>query len=273
MRTDTLDTFWGHLEELARRLKVVLFTLVMSTVSLLIIPANLNFLQNIDDYEPWISVFLRSIRERVLPPEVKLIAIGIMDPIELYVTGSFIISVGITLPVLAYEVYKFVDPALYPNERKEVYPFVASVSTLFISGALFGFFVLFPFFVWSMFPFFTVVGAELVFSIMDFYSLLFLTVVSTAAIFTFPAFFVLLVKLGIIHTDTFRQNRKYLYIGLIGLAMLISPGSSPLGNLFLFVPMAILFEIGLFFGKRHEKKKTKHQPPLLYQNPQIERRS
>ncbi len=254
MSRDSPRTFLEHIDELTKRFKVVLVTLVLSTVVILCIPGNLSFLQNFEAYEPWVSIFLRAIRERVLPPDIELIALSVTDPIELYVIASLMFSLCITLPVLAYEMYKFVDPALYAHERREIYPFVAIVFILFVTGALFGFFFLFPFFIWSMFPFFSAVGAELIFSLMDFYSILFLASISMGLIFTFPPFFVLLIKYGILHTDTFRRNRKYLYLGLVIVAMFISPGASPQGNLIMFLPMVTLFEAGLFFGRRYEKK-------------------
>lgn len=258
MTRDVPTTFWGHIDELARRMKVVLVVFIVSLIAILVLPANLNFLQNINDYQPLISVFLRSIRDRVLPPDVKLIAIGFTDPIELYVLASVTFSVMITLPIFAYEVFKFVDPALHPNEKKEIYPFVTIVSILFASGAVFGFFILFPFFIISMFPFFRAVGAELIFSLMDFYNILFFTILSMGFVFTIPAFFVLLVKYGIIRTDIFRKNRKYAYIALVVLAMFISPGASPQGNLFLFLPLVVLFEAGIFFARRYEKQGKIH---------------
>lgn len=247
------NTFWNHVDELAKRLKVVLVVFIISTIIVIFIPANVSFFSNPNDYQPWISVFLRSIRERVLPSNVRLIALQITDPIELYVVASFIFSIGITLPVFAYETYKFVDPAFHPREKKEIYPFIGIVTALFIIGATLGFFILFPFFIWSMFPFFSAVGAELMFSLMDFYNILFFTIVSTGLVFTFPAFFVLLVKYGIIRTEKFRKNRKYLYAGLVMMAMFISPGASPQGDLFLFASMIALFEGTLLFSRKYEK--------------------
>ncbi len=259
MPNNAPDNFWAHVDELTKRLKVVLATLIISTVAMLFLPANFDFLQDVNNYQPWVSVFLRTIRERVLSPDIKLIALSFTDPIELYVIAAFVFSLTITLPVFAYEVYKFVDPALYPHEKEEMYPFVATVTVLFIVGAVFGYFVLFPFFIVSMLPFFQAVGAELIFSLMDFYNILFFTIISTGLIFTIPAFFVLLVKYGILHTDIFRRNRKYVYVALVVLAMFISPGASPQGNLFLFLPLALLFETGIFFGRRYEKQgKVKH---------------
>ncbi len=251
--------FWGHVEELAKRMKVVLFTFIVSTIVMLFLPANLNFLQDVNDYQPLVSVFLRSIRQSVLSPDIKLIAIQFTDPIELYVWAAIIFSIAITMPVFAYEFYKFVDPALHEHEKKQIYPFVTAATLLFIAGAVFGFFILFPLFIVSMFPFFTAVGAELIFSIMDFYNILFFTILSTGLVFTLPVFFVLLVKYGVIKTDAFRKHRKYLYIGLLILAMFISPGASPQGDVFLLLPMVGLLEASLFVGRRYEKQgKVRH---------------
>jgi sec-independent protein translocase protein TatC len=247
------EGFWGHFGELVKRLKVVLATFIVAAVSMFVLPANLDFFQNLENYQPWVSVFLKSVRERVLPQGIKLIALQMTDPIELYVIAAFMFSIGITMPVLAYEAYKFINPALHENEKKQIYPFITAVTILFVTGASFGFFILFPLFVTSMFPFFTAVGAEIMFSIMDFYNVLFFTVIASGLVFTIPAFFVLLVKFGIIQTKTFTKKRKWVYLGLGVLAMFISPSASPQGDVFLFLPLLIMFEVSLFLGKRYER--------------------
>jgi sec-independent protein translocase protein TatC len=253
MPEEVVNNFWGHFAELAKRLKVVIYTFIIATIVMLVLPGKTDFFVMTGDYQPLMSVFLRTIREMTLPQDVQLIAIDMADPIMLYFFAALVFSIGITMPVLAYEIYKFVDPALYKHEKKAIYPFVAVVSVLFIIGALFGFFVLFPAFVFSMFPFFTAVGAEMIFSIMNFYNMLFFTIIIGGVIFTIPAFFVLLVKFGVIHTNMFSQKRKYVYLGIVVLAMLITPGATPQGNLFLSIALIALFEISMFAGKRYER--------------------
>jgi sec-independent protein translocase protein TatC len=247
------NTFLGHVTELTKRLKVVIFTFVTATIVMLVLPGNTDFFALTGNYQPLMSVFLKAVREMNLPSDVRLIALQIGDPITLYVMAAFVFSVAITMPVLAYEIYKFVDPALHPHEKKAIYPFVSVVLALFIAGALFGYFLLFPAFVYSMFPFFTAVGAEMMFSIMDFYTLLFFTIIVSGLIFTIPAFFVLLVKFGVIRTSMFSQKRKYIYLGIVVLAMLITPGATPQGNLFLSMALVALFEVSMFMGKRYER--------------------
>ncbi len=255
MPEDTQMSIWDHVEELAKRLKIVLYTIVISTIAMMVFPANLSFLTNpLEFYEPLIAVILRSMREHVLPANVTLIGIELAAPIELYVIASFIFGLAVTVPVFAYQIYRFVDPALNPNERGDMFPFVASVSVLFVVGVLFGYLVLTPYMIRAMFPFFSAVGAELMISIMDFYTTLFVTALVTGLIFTFPVFLVLVVKYGIIGTDVFTKNRKYLYAALFIITMIITPDGGHVGNFILFIPMALLFEIGIFFAKRYEKR-------------------
>jgi Sec-independent protein secretion pathway component TatC len=83
--------------------------------------------------------------------------------------------------------------------------------------------------------------------------MLFFTVIVSGLIFTIPAFFVLLVKFGVIRTSMFSQKRKYIYLGIVVLAMLITPGATPQGNLFLSMALVALFEVSMFMGKRYER--------------------
>jgi sec-independent protein translocase protein TatC len=269
MPDEIINGFWGHVAELTKRMKVVLFTFIIATIVMLVLPGNTDFLATTSNYQPLMSVFLKKVRDMTLPPNVRLIALQISDPITLYVMAALVFSVTITMPVLAYEIYKFVDPALHPHERKAIYPFASAVSVLFIAGAVFGYFFLFPTFIYSMFPFFSAVGAEMMFSIMDFYNMLFFTIIVSGLIFTIPAFFVLLVKFGIIRTDMFRKKRKYIYAGLVVAALFISPGATPQGDLVLFISLALLVEVSLLVGRRYERKNAVQAPAALnlFSNP------
>jgi sec-independent protein translocase protein TatC len=255
-RKDRVMDFWEHTEELAARLKVVLFTLIISTVAMMVLPANLSFFQNpLESYEPLVGVILRKIREQVLPENVRLIGLEFAVPIELYVLASFVFGLAITVPVFAYEIYRFVDPALYPHERRDVYPFVASVSILFLVGAVFSYIVITPYVILGISPFFSIVGAEMVVSVMDFYKLVLFFTLLIGLGFTFPAFFVILVKYGILGTKMFTKNRKYLYAALFVLAMIMTPdGGFPLGNFMIWIPMVLLMEIGFLIARRYEKE-------------------
>jgi len=247
-------SFWEHTEELARRLKVVFYTLAVSTVVMMVLPANLSFFSNpFEFYEPLIAVILKTMRNQVLPPDVRVIGLELVAPIELYFIASLVFALAVTAPVFAYEIFKFIDPALYPHERRDVYPFLTSFIMLFVAGLAFGYFILAPSIIRATLPFFSAVGAEMTISIMDFYYLLFVTTLMTGLTFTFPVFLVLLVKYGIIETSLLRKNRMYLYAAIFIFVCILTPDGG-LANFVLFIPMIVLLEAGIFFARRYEKK-------------------
>jgi len=256
-------TFWDHIAEFTKRMKIVLATFLVSLFVMLVLPGNADFLGMTNSYEPLMSVLVKRIAAMTMPSNFQLLATSMSDPITLYVFAALVFAVAITLPVFAYQAYKFVDPALFQNERKMVFPFVCVVSVLFVFGAIFGFFFLVPSFIQGFVPFYNAVNAVPIFPIMDFYNTIFFTILVGGFLFTIPAFFVLLVKFNILHTKMFAKKRKWIYLGLIGAAMLVSPGATPLGDLYLFIALAAMFEISMFAAKRFEHGAGPASAPAL----------
>lgn len=138
-----LSGFWEHIDELKRRLKVVIITVLATTAFFALFPSNpidmfsLNFwLTGL--YKPAVSVVLIWLKNFIAPKELQIISLEIGAPFEIYFLASLLLGLIVSSPVIAYEVYKFIDPALYPSERKAVYPFVAGFTLLFIVGTIFG---------------------------------------------------------------------------------------------------------------------------------------
>jgi sec-independent protein translocase protein TatC len=263
MSKDKELTFQEHLAELASRLKIILYTLVASTIVFMALPADLSFLHNPPVFKPLVSVLLNYIREDILPASVKLIAGEITTPLELYILASFALGVAVTLPVMFYEVYKFVDPALYPEERRMVYPFVAAFISLFIAGAVFGYKILSPFMIWALLPFFEALQVEALVYVMDFYTLVFALVILCGLVFTFPVIFVILVKFNIVGTEILTKNRKYVYAALFIVTALITPDGGPIADIALFAPLVVLIEVGILVAKRYEKQRAEKEPPVI----------
>ena len=257
------EGFWGHVTEFIKRMKVVLGTFLVSILVLLVLPGNSDFFALTNNYKPLMSVIIGYINNMFLPPEAKLFASSMSDPITLYVYAALVFAIGITLPVFAYEAFKFIDPALYPKERKAIFPFISAVSILFVAGAVFGFFFLAPSFIQGFFPFYRAIGVQELIPVMDFYNTIFSTIIISGVLFTIPAFFVILVRFRIIHTKTFTKQRKYIYAGLGIAAMLISPGATPQGDLYLFLALVLLVEVSLLIGRRFESKTGPTNTPAI----------
>lgn len=258
-------TFWEHTDELVKRLKKALYAFIISTAIMLVFPANIPALLTnpgsfFGFYDPLIAVVLRTIKEHVLPENVMLIGVEFTSPFELYFMTSFMLGLAISAPIFAYEIFRFVDPALYPHERRDVYSFMASFLVLFISGLVFGFTIIVPYALRALLPFFSVVGAEPVIFVTNFYYTVFLLTVVTGIVFTFPVFLILLVRYGVMETKTLTTNRKYLYFAILILVFLVTPGEGGLANLMLFIPLILLLEAGIFFARRYEKKGDIRRP-------------
>jgi len=184
---------------------------------------------------------------------VTLIAVTLTAPLELLLWASIILGFAVSSPVIAYEIYRFIDPALYENERKAVYPFLASFTTLFVIGIIFGYKILAPIIIWGTLLFFPSVQASPLISINNFYQVIFLTTLASGFSFTLPIFFVLLVKFGVLSTGVVTRNRKFIYLALYIIAAFLTPDGTIVGDLALFVPLIILLEIGVLAAKRYEK--------------------
>lgn len=245
---------WDHINELSVRLKRWVYAFFISTVLLLVLPGDLSFLKNpFQLYHPLITVILLTIRNRLLPPQYTLIGPTVTTPLEIIVVGAAVFGFGISLPVLAYEIYKFVDPAIRESERQSLYPFTIGFTLLFLAGALFAFFVLIPFVFFFSIPFFADVGVATLIDADQFYNLIFFIIVLTGLVFTLPLVFVILVKLHFMGTAALRKNRKYVWAFTLVATALASPDGGPLADIALFVPMIVLIEGAIWFAKRYEK--------------------
>jgi sec-independent protein translocase protein TatC len=251
---EKLVPIWDHVAELSVRLKVWVYAFFAATVLLLVLPGDLSFFKNpFQLYHPLITVILLDIRNRLLPPQYTLIGPTVTTPLEIIVVGAAVFGFGISLPVLVYEVYKFVDPAIKPSERQSLYPFTIGFTTLFLAGALFAFFVLIPFVFFFSIPFFSWVGVSTYIDADQFYNLVFFIIVLTGLAFTLPLVFVVLVKLHFVGTSVLRKNRKYVWAFTLVATALASPDGGPLADIALFIPMIILIEGAIWFAQRYEK--------------------
>lgn len=258
MSRDKEMTIWEHIYELSRRLRAILISIFVFTVIFMIMPADLSFLENptqlLTMYRPLVVTVLDVIRNQVLPEGMTLIGGEVTAGIELYLMISLAFGLVCSVPVIAYEIYKYVDPALYPHERKMIYPFIAAFTGLFVFGAFFGYFILLPFMLWALIPFLLWVGAQPVILVTDFYGLVFISIFLSGIAFTFPVFLVLLVKVGLIKTKTLTRNRRYVYAVTFILTAIITPDGGPLADLALFLPIILLFEVAILIAKRYEKE-------------------
>ncbi len=246
---------WSHVTELLTRLKKVflVFLVVMSIVSML--PVNYQALLDSTTnavYETVVTWVINRITADLLPKGTILLPMNLFSPFISYLEVAILISLLLISPFIFYEVYAFIAPALYSNEKKYLWMMVPSFTGLFLFGASLGYFVVTPITFSVMINGYKILGLAAMYEFAGFIELAVGLVLITGLLFTFPVFFVLLVQLGLLKTEWFSKQRKIIYVILLVIIAMLTPDPSPIDTILLYVPTVLLFEISIFIGKRIE---------------------
>jgi len=138
-------SFTEHLDELLSRLRVVVYAIIVSALTISFIPAGFKFSKLLEGvYKPMIAEITGNIQRDLLPEGMKLIAQGVSSIIQVYLIVGLLIGVVFASPIIAYEFIKFVNPALYPHERKGFYLSLIAFVGLFILGVVFSYKLIIP---------------------------------------------------------------------------------------------------------------------------------
>jgi sec-independent protein translocase protein TatC len=263
--------FREHIDELRRRLRIVAISFLIILIAMLLFPANpasvvqdpgqylsLVFLQN-----TLIASFLKAVAHDLLPAGWTLLAArGIGEPMEIYLVAALILSVAIDMPIIAYETYKFIDPALSKRERDLIYPFITSTSVLFVVGLLFGYFILAKFLIIALSPFFLASQISFQIDAAAFYYVIFLIIGATGVSFTSPVFVYTLIRLRVLSADFFSKNRVIIwFVTWVVTGLFLTPDGGPLLDFVIFIPIIAMIEIAVALGRRSVKGKQQEAPP------------
>ncbi len=264
-------SFVDHINELRARLRVVALCLLVILLFVVFFPVNpvyqvqhLGQYLNLQFVENTITAtFVRDIHNYLVPPNWVLIAgTGIGEGMEVFFIAALLLTLGIGSPIIAYEAYKFIDPALNEKERKLIYPFIITSSVLFATGLLFGYFVIAKFLVIALGPFLTATGISPQIDGAAFYYVVFLLIVSTGAAFTAPVFVYSLIKLRILEADFFSRNRLVIwFVVWVVTGLFLTPDGGPLLDVVIFVPIVSMIEIAVWLGRRSTRNDPAKLPP------------
>ena len=243
-------TFWDHLEELRRVLLrcivvVALFAILAFLFKdevfwVIFLPKNPDFL----NYQLSIFNFQLSI------PEVQLINTELTRQFVVHMTTSFYVGLIVAAPYIIYELYRFISPALYENERRYSTPLIISSYLMFMLGVLFSYFILFPI------TFRFLAGYQVDDSIQNLISLESyidtLTFLSLAMgiVFEIPILSWLLGRLGILHRGQMQQFRRHAIVAILLVAAIITPTSDAITLAVVSLPMYLLYEASILLVPR-----------------------
>jgi sec-independent protein translocase protein TatC len=182
-----------------------------------------------------------------MPEGSSMIAIDVASPFLAPFKLTLLLALVIAIPVVLYQAWAFVAPALFRHEKRLAKPLLASSVLLFYAGGAFAYFVVFP----LVFGFMTRVAPEGVAVMtdinryLDFVITLFLAFGIT---FEVPIATIILVATGIVSSDQLSAARPYVVVGAFALGMVLTP-PDVISQTLLAIPMWLLYEAGIFLSR------------------------
>jgi len=189
----------------------------------------------------------------VMPEGDQLIFTNLPEMFFAYIKVAFIAGIMAASPLIFYQLWMFIAPGLYRKEKKMAIPFVISSTILFVGGALFGYFVVFPF----GFKFFIGFSNDYVKalpSVKQYFSFSMKLLFAFGAVFELPVIIFFLSKMGVVTPQFLRQKRKYAILLTFALAAILTP-PDVITQCMMAGPLIVLYEIGILVSRIAQKKK------------------
>lgn len=179
-------------------------------------------------------------------------------PLEVFMASiktSFLASFVLACPVWLYQFWRFIEPALYANERRYILPFIFASVLLFIFGVAFSYFVILP----LALDFLLQMGLEVgtpVITISDYLSLLTVMILGFGIIFETPLILILLSTLEVITAKMLADFRRYVVILVLFIGAVLTP-PDPLSQIGMAIPLYLMYETAIIVIRILEKKRAK----------------
>lgn len=182
-----------------------------------------------------------------LPAGASMIATDVASPFFTPIKLTMIVSVFVAAPLVLYQVWAFVAPALYKHERRLMMPLLVSSSLLFYAGMAFAYFVVFPL-AFGFFAKTAPVGVLIATDINNYLDFVMALFMAFGVSFEVPVAIVLLCWSGVVTPEDLKRKRPYILVGAFVVGMLLTP-PDVFSQTLLAIPMYLLFEIGVFFAR------------------------
>jgi sec-independent protein translocase protein TatC len=242
------NTFTSHLVELRQRL-------IYCFVSLFIIfVISYAFAEHIYSFlvQPYADAVKSDIENR------RLIFTALQEAFLTYLKVSFFVAIFFTSPVLLMQVWKFIAPGLYKNEKKALFPYLLATPVLFLLGGLLVYYLVMPLAIKFFLSFETPalsnsLPIQLEAKVNEYLSLIMKMIFAFGLSFQLPVVLNLLARIGVVDSKFLKDRRKYVIIIIFSFAALLTP-PDPITQIGLAIPLLILYELSIFSVNIIEKK-------------------
>jgi len=238
----------GHLTELRSRiLKSFIFLIFLFIICYIFSTEIYRFL-----VQPYAEALLAENLER------RLIFTALHEAFLTYLKVAFFAAFFISSPFILLQLWKFIAPGLYKNEKKALLPYLVATPTLFILGGCIVYYLIMPLAIKFFLGFETIaepgiMAIELEAKVNEYLSLIMRLIFAFGVSFQLPVILSLLARIGIIDSEYLRQRRKYFVVIIFAMAAVLTP-PDPITQIGLALPLLLLYELSILTVKFIEKK-------------------
>jgi len=189
-------------------------------------------------------------------PDVELITLSPTEPLFILIKISLTVGLILASPVILFEVWRFVEPALYPNEKRLFVPLLLSSILLFVAGGVFAYFVVLPMALKFLLGLgFSQLAATPYLSVNLYISFVLKMLIAFGVAFEMPIFLYMLQRAGVVTEKQLKRFRRYFIVVAFLVGALIAPDVAT--QILMAVPLLILYEISILLGRTAGRKRRK----------------
>ena len=245
------NSFTSHFVELRSRLiKSILFILIVFIVSY-------TFAEQI--YSFLVEPYANAVKDDQVAR--RLIFTALHETFITYLKVAFFAAIFLGSPVLLIQIYKFIAPGLYKNEKKALLPYLISTPILFLLGGFLVYYLVMPLAI-KFFLSFESVGTnsslpiQLEAKVNEYLSLIMRLIFAFGISFQLPILLNLLARIGVVNSSYLRKTRRYVIVIIFTVAAILTP-PDPITQVGLAIPLLLLHELSIITVRFTEKKKNK----------------
>jgi sec-independent protein translocase protein TatC len=254
-------SFWDHLEELRNRSLYCLLTVCAIAVFCFLFGLRPATIGGITIYYPFPALFnnintqvFNQIRDDLIKdPRIQLIPIGIADTMIVQLEISLFLGILFGMPIIVYQLGKFIAPGLYPNEKAILIKTAFPAALLFALGCSFAYYIIIPCTIDFLYGFTFEMGITPYLSVESFISFVILFLIAYGLVFELPIIMVGLTRIGVVSAVFWKDNWRYAFIAMVIFGAVITPDGSGITQLIVAMPMMLLYIIGYFISRYMQK--------------------